>query len=117
LSEGCTSHEDIPQHLEQAKDLLFKSTRPVAIPHEYTTNEIIALRRLRKMNCLHTPHFLNNAWHYLKPGIDKQGMAGGYAVFILMTKVPGEPISYDSYKAKSREQRDEIREAFKTAQL
>jgi hypothetical protein len=42
-------------------------------------------------------------------------MTGGFVVFILMTKVPGTPVTPAMMETKTLEQRDEIRAGFKTA--
>ena len=42
-------------------------------------------------------------------------MSGGYAVFILMTKIPGEQLNYDTFWGKDEEEREAIRRAFKVA--
>jgi hypothetical protein len=47
--------------------------------------------------------------------VDEQGIAGGFAVFILMTKVPGKPVTSDMLKSKTFEEREEMRQALKTA--
>jgi hypothetical protein len=42
-------------------------------------------------------------------------MAGGYVVFILMTKVPGKQLSRKDYWGLSLAERDAIRAAFRVA--
>jgi hypothetical protein len=49
------------------------------------------------------------------PGVDKEGMPGGFAIFILMTKLPGKAITPSLLKDKTLEEREEIRAAFKKA--
>lgn len=91
------------------------ATHPVDTPHEFTKQEIEALWHLRRENCGSTPQLLNTIGDFPAPGVDEQEMVDGYAVFILMTKVPGEPLTYDKYWKLLESERDEIRAAFKEA--
>jgi len=52
---------------------------------------------------------------YAEDRRDEQAMVGGFAIFLLMTKVPGECIEYNMFWSKTEEQREEIRHAFKKA--
>jgi hypothetical protein len=52
---------------------------------------------------------------YMLEGVDEQAMMGGYTVFMLMNKIPGEPLSYDMFWKKDEKTREEIRVAFKEA--
>jgi hypothetical protein len=63
----------------------------------------------------HTQHFLIAASARLPEGVDKLGVTGGFAVFILMTQVPGKPLTYKMMKSKTTEERNELRNAFKAA--
>ncbi|KAF1946771.1 hypothetical protein EJ02DRAFT_418131 [Clathrospora elynae] len=42
-------------------------------------------------------------------------MAGGYAVFMLMNKLPEEPLDYDMFWKKEEQTREDIWRAFKVA--
>lgn len=119
LTEECSPEQRDRKlwNLERAKELHHQATHPVRVPNRYTSNEIIALRRLRKLDCAYTPQFLDNAAYRLKADIDKQGMEGGFMIAVLMTRVPGKQITYDMFWNLNQEKRDEIREAFKTALL
>ncbi|KAF1349503.1 hypothetical protein EJ07DRAFT_184477 [Lizonia empirigonia] len=106
------------EDLEHAQELQYQATHALEIPHRHTTNEIIALRRLRKLDCASTPQFLDNAAYWLTPDIDDQCMEGGYMIALLMTRVPGKQISYDMFwNLKDKAARDEIREVFKITLL
>ncbi|XPS80049.1 hypothetical protein M3J09_012011 [Ascochyta lentis] len=114
---GSVSHKRKLEDLEKVEELCYPATHPVVIPHQYTSNEIIALWRLCKTSCVHSPQFMNNAMDCLMSGIDTQGMVGGFVVFILMTKVPGVQLSREILQSKTIEERNVIRKAFKTALL
>ncbi|KAF2785889.1 hypothetical protein K505DRAFT_261098 [Melanomma pulvis-pyrius CBS 109.77] len=95
------------------------ATYSVKRPNKATLDEIKALTHLRREGCKSTPHLLGHVANPMEEeeGIDEQKMAEGYAVFILMTKLPGERIDYHKYWKLSKTQRDEIRAAFKEALL
>ncbi|KAH6642940.1 hypothetical protein C7974DRAFT_386433 [Boeremia exigua] len=108
------------EEFEYARDLVYQAENPVEVPHRYTESELIALRHLRDLDCAYTPHYLEAGAFRLTPEVDEERiiMAGGYMIGILMTKVPGQKISYDDFwYDKVKEERDEIRAAFKTALL
>jgi hypothetical protein len=92
------------------------ATNPVEKPHDFTHNELRALRRFRETDCApRTPPFLNAAGARLQEGVDKLGVTGGFAVFIIMTQVPAQPLTYKMMKSKTTEERSELCNAFKTA--
>jgi hypothetical protein len=97
------------------QELRHIATHPVKTAHHYTIDELEALRILRDTDCAHTPQLLATISDVMPAGRDKQGMVGGFVVFILMTKVPGTPITPAMMETKTLEQMDEIRAAFKTA--
>jgi hypothetical protein len=83
----------------------------------YTKMEITALKRLTRTNCPYTPRLLS----ILRKEQDStMWVPGGYLIFILMEKVPGEPIT-SFFKpgvdrpALTRSERDEVRKGFKEA--
>jgi hypothetical protein len=47
--------------------------------------------------------------------VDREGMPSGSAMFILMTKVPGIPITKEMMKSRTFDEREEIRKRFKKA--
>lgn len=77
--------------------------------------ELLALRRSAESYCQSAPHLLDFIEADVQPGMHNEEMLGGYAIYTLMTKVPGSTLSYDSFCKKSRFERDEIRRAFKDA--
>jgi hypothetical protein len=83
----------------------------------FTRQEIKALQHFRPENCGSTPHLLDFTGDFVDAGTDKKGMVDGYAIFIFITKVPGERLTYDKYWKLSLAERDEIRVAFKEAIL
>jgi len=85
--------------------------------HRYTFQEIRALQHLKKTNCKHTPHLLDIDGAFVDASIDEVAMVGGYSMFILMTKLPGERIEYDMFWSKALEEREKTRAAFKTAMM
>ncbi|KAF2627700.1 hypothetical protein BU25DRAFT_410835 [Macroventuria anomochaeta] len=119
LTASCDSTEYKRRltELKQAEELLYQATNPVEVPNGQTLNEIRALKRLRKTDCAYAPQFLDNTADWLMPGIYKEGMVGGFVVFILMARVPRDEADVVAFWNRSKEERDEIRKAFKTALL
>lgn len=107
--------QQLERFLDSDRNLRHIATNPVENPHDFTRNELRALKRFRETNCAHTPHFLNAASGRLPEGVDKLGVTGGFAVFILMTQVPAQPLTYKIMKSKTTEERNELCNAFKTA--
>lgn len=93
------------------------ATQPVEWPNEATMQELKALTHFHREGCDSTPHLLDFVGDFIEEGVDEQEMVDGYAVFILMAKVPGERLDYHKYWNRSETQRDEIRAAFKEALL
>lgn len=85
--------------------------------HRYTIQEIRALRHLKKTSCQHTPHLIDIDGTFVTADIDEAAMVGGYTIFMLMTKLPGQRIEYDMFWSKTLEERQEIRLAFKMAMM
>jgi hypothetical protein len=57
----------------------------------YTKMEITALKRLTRVKCPHTPKLLS----ILRKEQDStMWVPGGWLIFILMEKVPGEPLDH-----------------------
>ena len=112
--------EDKQKALDDVKhaDFLYHlATKPVTSPHRYTLDEIEALRTFGALKCANAPHLLSLVADYLPSGRDEQAMIGGYVVFMLMNKVPGQPLDYDTFWEKDEETREEIRQAFKVARM
>jgi hypothetical protein len=86
-------------------------------PSMYTKMEITALKRLTRVKCPHTPKLLS----ILRKEQDStMWVPGGWLIFILMEKVPGEPLDHFwkpsmERPAMTRSQRDEVRKDFKEA--
>lgn len=116
-SAGPEWEQKLNEELGYVKSEIHMATTPVEVPNDFTINEINALGRFRNSNSLHTPHLIDSMITQLPPGVDERGMIGGFAAFILMTKVPGERIAYESFWSRDKEEREEIRRAFKEALL
>ncbi len=105
--------------------------------NDYTVQEIETLKRLTAENCSATPillavkvdvqdksSVLNSSG---KPGFSSRWdddvqwwMPGGYIVYILMNKLPAEPLNYNTYwrgQLFTMEDRNEVRSAFKKAYM
>lgn len=102
-------------NLAYTKELIAKATRPVDVPNRHTSNEIRALRYFRKVGFMHAPQLIDSMSVQLPPGIDPQIMVGGYARFMLMTKLPGSRLEWEVFWRKTEAEREEIRQAFKVA--
>lgn len=101
-----------------------------------TKFEIQNLERLTAAGCAFTPKLLavqidiqdetvlqypqdNKYRYYGRPG-SKLWMPGGYIVYILMEKLPAEPLAYDLFwdeKVFTKHDRDQVRHAFKKAYI
>jgi hypothetical protein len=104
------------EDLDYARQALHSATHPSPVPNKASLKEVEALRLLGEAkNCAYTPQLLTYAGYNVKEDIDSQGIVDGYMLFMLMTKVPGQPISSDYYWALPISKREEIRQAFKTA--
>jgi hypothetical protein len=110
-------HQCLLDSIQYGDTLRYIATNPVELPHQYTFDEIKGLRKFEKTQCAYTPHLLQVVGDWLPAGVDKEAMEGGFAVFMLMTKVPGEPLTYEMMNGKTTAERDEIRAAFKTAMM
>lgn len=80
-----------------------------------TRRELSILEQLTKAGCPHTPALLG----YIQ---EKQGKDGclpdGYAFYMLMTKLPGEPpLWFRNKDIFTRQRRDQLREDFTAAYL
>ncbi|KAH3911336.1 hypothetical protein HBH56_133530 [Parastagonospora nodorum] len=119
LSEDDTAetHQCMHDSIQYFEALRCIATNPVEKPHEYTLNEVQALRKLGDKQCTHTPHLLGVVGDWLPSGLDEQGMENGFVVFILMTKVSGEPLTYEKMQSKTCKERDIVRAALKKAAM
>ncbi|KAF2277877.1 uncharacterized protein EI97DRAFT_465993 [Westerdykella ornata] len=104
----------VEENLELARYWLHATTNPVEIPNQSGINEVRALRYLSQKNCPYTPHYLGYSCLTLEEGVDHEGIVGGYAFFIIMTKVPGQPL-LSVFLNLSASEREEVRQAFKEA--
>lgn len=68
------------------------ATHLVSVPHEFTLENVEALRRFHDPSCVYTSQLVDSIIHQLPPGIDQQGIVGGFATCILISKVPGEHV-------------------------
>ncbi|KAH9863893.1 hypothetical protein J1614_009825, partial [Plenodomus biglobosus] len=103
------------EKVEHAESLFSLATEPGFDLHEDTKSEITALRRLQQHKCAHAPHLLDIASVEATEEVDEQAMPGGYAVFMLMTKVPGEVLTQQAFWNMEEDMREQIRRAFKMA--
>ena len=107
--------EFVEENFAYTKKLILEATLPVDNPNDHTLNEIKALEQFRNTGCVHAPQLIDSTGIQLPPGIDPQIMVGGYARFILMTKLPGSHLRWDDFWEKTEAEREEIRQAFKVA--
>jgi hypothetical protein len=105
----------VEKNLAYTKKLISEATLPADNPNEHTLNEIKALEQFRNTGCVHAPQLIDSMGVQLPPGIDPQIMVGGYARFILMTKLPGSHLQWEDFWGKTEAEREEIRQAFKVA--
>jgi hypothetical protein len=119
LSEDgkAETHQYMHDSIQYLEALRCIATNPVGKPHEYTLNEVQALRKLGDKQCTHTPHFFRVVGDWLPSGLDKQGMENGFVVFILMTKVSGEPLTYKKMQSKTCKEKEIVRAALKKAAM
>ncbi|KAF3002450.1 hypothetical protein E8E13_004785 [Curvularia kusanoi] len=107
--------ELLERELENTNKIISMATLPVSLPNEHTVDEIKTLDRFRSTGCVHTPQLINVICINSLSGIYQESMAGGYTKFIFMTKLPGKRLEWDTFWGKTKEERDEIRLAFKVA--
>jgi len=69
------------------------------------------------MQCKYAPELLDFASATLQSGTHDEEVPGGFLVYTLMTKLPGKRLTASNFWERSREERDEIRAAFKEALL
>jgi len=101
----------------KAERLLHQATHSAEVPHRYTIHEVRALRYFGKHKCTRAPHLLGLAVTDVVPCVDEQGMVGGYALYMLMTKIPGRRVDHEMFWGKSEAERETIRRSFKEALL
>jgi hypothetical protein len=90
-------------------------THPTYEPNQMTVNEVEALLRFRYCGCKSAPWLLDIAECVVQPGIHEKEIVGGYMNLLLMTKLPGERITYNMLREKSLSERQEIRDTFRDA--
>jgi hypothetical protein len=90
-------------------------THSTSEPNQMTLDELDALQRFREHKCKSAPWLLDIAESPVQPGTHENEIVGGYMIWILMTKLPGERITYSTFCGKSLSERQEIRDAFRDA--
>lgn len=114
-----TYKENYAKNMKFLEQELYQAFNPVELfeeVNEATQNEYHALKRFAKTNCSSAPHLLSYVLDVVEEGIDDDcAIIGGYAFFMLMTKVPGERLSYWDFRDLEQSERDDIRQAFKQA--
>ncbi|KAI4287550.1 MAG: hypothetical protein L6R35_003191 [Caloplaca aegaea] len=90
----------------------------------YTANEIGTLKRLTAAGCSATPTLLavkvdmQTESDLGRPGwVTPPWMPGGYIVYILMVKIPAQPLDYTFFWRMTQNERNEVRIAFRKAFL
>ena len=117
-AEAATLEHDSEKSIERLKrsqDQLYAATNPVEEPNQFTVNGLQALEHFRQTKCDYTPELLSIALDTVRRGAGEVGMEGGYVVFVLMTKFPGERFTYNHCWKLSEYKREEIRKSFKEA--
>jgi len=108
------------QEIQESYIKLFHTAQNAAdYPNEDTINEINALDLLRKAQCPYTPWIIGIQSTVLEPEadepeLDNQAIVGGFCWFIVMTKVPGEPLS-KTFTQMPKAKRDQVHKAFNKA--
>jgi hypothetical protein len=115
MKRSAKEKEEALADVKHADALLHLATEPADVPHQETLDEVRALRHFEKMKCTRAPHRLSYSEDYTLKGVDELAMRGGYTVFMLMNKIPGEALSYDAYWKKDEKVREEVRGAFTKA--
>ena len=93
--------------------------------NSHTQNEINLLEKLTKAGCPATPKLLAVKIDAQDPSVlafPEHGlrywMPGGYIVYILMAKLPAQPLELNSFwREYSKSERDDVRKAFKKSYL
>jgi hypothetical protein len=97
--------------------MLRACTQPVEDANQDTHDEAAALERLGIMQCKHAPRLLDFASDTLQAGTHEAEIAGGFIVYTLMTKMPGQRLTYENFWSRPLKHREEICAAFKEALL
>jgi hypothetical protein len=108
-------HQEIWLAINQAKEGIYVCTHHVIEPNEDTFQEGVALGRLVDMQCENAPHLFKLLETKTQPGMHEDGIMGGYVYMLLMRKMPGVRLPYNTFSTMSRAQRDNVREAFRKA--
>jgi hypothetical protein len=101
-------------YIQKTGSSIYACTHAVIKPSEDTLQEITALRLLFEMDCASAPHLVELAQGMVRPDMEA-GIVGGYIVMILMTKMPGSELPYDTFCKMPKVERDKVREAFRRA--
>jgi hypothetical protein len=101
--------------IDQIQAEIYACTHPVVEPNEDTVQEVTALTRFSHIQCGSAPQLYDFAEGSIRSEMHEDAIMGGYIVMILMCKVPGSALSYDSFCRMSLSQRTEVREAFRRA--
>ena len=118
-NEGSRVHfpdsEVVKRTLLEEHEALFRCTNPTSDPYNDTINEVQALDRLGERECPHAPWLLGFACAKVHPAVHEEAIVGGYVVFTLMTRLSAKLFDYSKFCNAAIEERDKVREAFKTA--
>lgn len=112
---GTKEQEQALQGYKYFARLYENAINPVDTPHVFTTNEMNALRIFGDSKCQNVPHLLSYWEGSMPEGVDEQAMPGGSLTIMLMNKLPGKPLDYDTFWNKKEETQEAIRCAFKVA--
>lgn len=85
-----------------------------------TEQEIDILKRLTSAGCSSTPSLLAVKIDAQEESVLDCWMPGGYIAYILMTKLPGEPLDLNVFwneNVYTKADRDEVRKAFKESYM
>ncbi|KAF7569236.1 hypothetical protein A1F94_006894 [Pyrenophora tritici-repentis] len=111
-----TAHDENAESCQYDKQRLQLATKPTDKLNDDTTKEFAALTHFKNGEFTHAPHILGFAVdNTAEEADDTEAMLGGYVVFMLMNKLPGEQITWAKCWSKEEKTREEIRCAFKVA--
>lgn len=101
--------------LKRLKKSLRKCTQPTKKPNTDTIYELAVLSHLADRRCSSTPRLLGFELDVLPPRVHRKAVAGGYMIFVLMTKVPGRQLSSGYLWGLTPAERENLRQDFENA--
>jgi hypothetical protein len=101
--------------IDQTQSAIYAFTHPVVEPNDDTVQEVNALTRFSHLQCGSALQLFDFAEGTIQCKMHENAIMGGYIVMILMSKVPGSALKYDTFYRMSLSQRTEVREAFRHA--